>query len=66
MEKRSSVPVDVSLTLRVNVTGDYRHSGVRICYGKKKPVETSPGVGKGEEYKEKYHLVDHLSKQINC
>lgn len=39
------MPVDVSLTLRVNVIGDclsHRHGGL---LGGGKPVETSPGGG---------------------
>lgn len=54
------MPVDVSLTLRVNVIGDclsHRHGGL---LGGGKPVETSPGGDR--KYKEKHHLVDHVAK----
>lgn len=53
------MPVDVSLTLRVNVTGDCLSQWHDGLLGGGKPVETSPW---GEKYKEKHHLVDHLSK----
>lgn len=54
------MPVDVSLTLRVNVTGDCPSQWRDGLLGGKKS-QWKHHLGE-KKYKEKHHLVDHLSK----